>query len=96
MTSISRKERTKQMTLCLFPKILIPSDWTGDQAKAIVDFLDEISSAIWDTHEAKIMSAMNLDESLLERVAKEDDDAPSDDTRPRSQNQPDAYDDLPF
>ena len=77
------------MALCLFPKILIPSDWTGDQAKAIVDFLDEISSAIWDTHEAKIMSAMNLDESLLERVAKKD-DASSEATRL------DSYDDFPF
>ena len=77
------------MTLCLFPKILIPSNWTGDQAKAVVDFLDEISSAIWDTHESKIMSAMNLDESLLERAAKTD-DASSEIVRL------DSYDDLPF
>ncbi|MCP4605908.1 MAG: hypothetical protein GY847_36250 [Proteobacteria bacterium] len=69
MTSTNRKERTRQMTLCLFPKINIPPDWTGAQAKAIVDLLDEISTAVWDTHESQILDVIKREESLLKRAA---------------------------
>ncbi len=57
------------MALCLFQKVQIPSDWTGEQAKAIVDLLDEISTAVWDTHESAILDVIKRKESLLERAA---------------------------
>ena len=35
----------------------IPKNWTGDQALAVVEFLDEISAMIWFVHEIKMLDA---------------------------------------
>lgn len=40
-------------------QVTIPPDWTGDQALAVVEFLDDISNAIWKIHEQKILDFMN-------------------------------------
>ena len=34
---------------------LIPTTWTGEQANAVVVFLEEIVSAIWYAHENNIL-----------------------------------------
>jgi hypothetical protein len=62
-------------------KIDIPKEWTGDQAKAVWEFLvEEIGSAIWNVHEKSILEAMEREETMLERAARgeltDDDDYP--------------------
>ncbi len=39
-------------------KIQIPNDWTEQQAEAVVNFIDEILRAVWETHEDKIFNAI--------------------------------------
>ena len=36
----------------------IPRHWTGEQAKAVVDFLEDIVAAIWDTHEENLLHSL--------------------------------------
>ena len=31
-------------------KIQIPHDWTGNQAKTVIDLLENIALTIWDVH----------------------------------------------
>ncbi len=57
-------------------KVSIPPDWTGDQANAVIELLDDISTAIWEVHEKKIIDAMHRQESMLERAARGEDDEP--------------------
>jgi hypothetical protein len=80
-----------------FAKLQIPQEWTGEQAHAVVDLLDVISTAVWDVHELKIIEAMHKQETMLERAAKEnDDEMPPDAIYVRSQNPSDSDDDIPF
>jgi len=62
----------------IWTRFHIPPDWTGEQAKAVWELLDEISTAVWDAHEEKILDAMNREETRLERAARGDD--PPDDS----------------
>ncbi|MCP4606073.1 MAG: hypothetical protein GY847_37110 [Proteobacteria bacterium] len=39
--------------------VSIPKDWTGEQALAVIDIIDEISTAIWNLHDEKILKAIN-------------------------------------
>lgn len=39
----------------LLRKHSIPRTWTGEQALLVTDFLEQLSSAIWDIYEAKMM-----------------------------------------
>jgi len=67
-----------------FAKQQIPKWWTGEQAHAVVDLLDVISTAVWDVHEEKIIEAMHKREDMLQsrtsrstgsiQCAKADDD----------------------
>jgi hypothetical protein len=66
-----------------FAKQQIPKWWTGDQAHAVVDLLDVISTAVWDVHEDKIIEAMHKREDIRGRGEEEsDEDAPFDDDYP--------------
>jgi len=47
-----------------FSNIKIPKDWTGNQAKVIIEFLDEISTAIWNLYEDSILIAIQIDNNL--------------------------------
>jgi hypothetical protein len=67
------------MTIFQRDKIYIPEAWTGEQALAVWEFLEEIGSAIWDVHEKGILKAMNIKESMLIRAARGDDDFDDDD-----------------
>jgi uncharacterized protein YktA (UPF0223 family) len=62
----------------------IPRNWTGEQAKAVLDFLDEIASAIWDVHEKALFEEIEKEKVIWERNPLEDDDHARDE------------DDLPF
>lgn len=55
-------------------KIYIPTEWTGEQAKAVWELLDDIGSAIWDVHEKGILKAMHIENSMLKRAARGDND----------------------
>ncbi len=74
--------------------INIPEDWTGNQAIAVVEFLDELSAAIWSTHELKMLDAWH------NRVEKppdpDDDEMPPDAIYVGSQNPSTQEDDFPF
>ena len=50
------------MSLFLRDKIYIPEAWTGEQALAVWEFLEEIGAAIWDVHEKAILKAMNVED----------------------------------
>ena len=65
-------------------KIYIPTEWTGEQAKAVWELLDDITSAIWDVHEKGILKAMHIENSMLERAARGEHHEPFDE------------DDIPF
>jgi len=56
-----------------FTKLQIPKWWSGEQAHAVVELLDLISTAIWDVHELKIIEAMHKKEAMHEHLSKEDD-----------------------
>jgi hypothetical protein len=43
-------------------KFYIPEAWTGEQALAVQEFLEEIGTAIWNVHEKAILKAMNLED----------------------------------
>ena len=73
------------MTFFQKNKVYIPTEWTGEQAMAVWELLDEIGSAIWDVHEKAILKAMHIENSMLERAARGDDD-----------HEPINEDDLPF
>jgi hypothetical protein len=49
--------------------INIPEDWTGDQALAVVEFLDELSAAIWSTHELKMLDAWHDKQVITKQPA---------------------------
>ena len=61
------------MTFFQKDKVYIPTEWTGEQAMAVWELLDEIGSAIWDVHEKAILKAMHIENSMLERAARGDD-----------------------
>ena len=52
------------------PRFQIPQDWDVDQVEVIWDFLDELNSAIWETHEEKIIEAMHKKYSMPERSVR--------------------------
>lgn len=41
-----------------FSTISIPKDWTGEQANAVFDFLEDILTAIWETHETALIEIL--------------------------------------
>lgn len=51
----------------------IPTEWTGEQAKAVWEFIDEIGSAIWDAHEEEILEAADREQTNRARAARGDD-----------------------
>ncbi len=50
----------------------IPKHWTGAEANAVLEFLDNINTAIWNAHEEKILNVMQKQEFLREHNAKDD------------------------
>ena len=36
-------------------KVTIPKDWNADQAKLVLEFLDDIIAAIWHVHEEAVL-----------------------------------------
>jgi len=72
------------MTFYKNNKIHIPTEWTAEQAKAVWELLDDITSAIWDVHEKGILKAMHIEDSMLERAARGED------------HEPFEEDDIPF
>ena len=60
-------------------KIHIPPEWTAEQAHAVVEFLDDLSTAIWEIHEDKILEAMTKKETLLIKAARGEEDGCLDD-----------------
>ena len=62
MTTFKYKPRTK---------VEIPTDWTGEQAKIIWEFLvDEIAEAIYNRYGRQIERVIEKEETLLERAAR--------------------------
>jgi hypothetical protein len=60
-------------------KIYIPEAWTGEQALAVFEFLEEISAAVWDVHEKAILKAMNIKDPTLrslDQAAQPESDIP--------------------
>ena len=52
-------------------KVEIPTDWTGEQAKIIFEFLtEEIAEAIYNVHGERIERAVEKEETLLEKAAR--------------------------
>ncbi len=50
----------------------IPKDWTGDQALAVVEFLDEINAMIWFVHETKMLDAWHERNSKFTNSEEDD------------------------
>ena len=68
--------------------------WTGKQALAVVEFLDEISAAVWTVHEINMLDAWH--EKYAKESVPDADEIPPDqisDTSPKTRN---ADDDFPF
>lgn len=42
-------------------KIHIPEAWSGEQALAVYELLEEIGLAIWNVHEKAILKAMSIE-----------------------------------
>ena len=61
---------------------LVPPDWSGDQARAVVELLDDIASAVWDAHEDKILASFDREETRLVTAAEDDAGRPEDDGLP--------------
>ncbi len=52
-------------------EVEIPTDWTGEQAKTIWEFLtEEIAGAIYNVYGDRIEQAVEKKENLLERAAR--------------------------
>ena len=58
----------------ILTKVTIPPEWNGEQTLAVVEFLDEISTAIWETHDQKIVDAMNKRDLLLAHPIPDEDE----------------------
>jgi hypothetical protein len=62
------------MTTCKYKprtNIDIPTDWTGEQAKIIWEFLvEEIGTAIWNVYGDRIERVIEKEETLLECAAR--------------------------
>ncbi len=84
----------------ILTKVSIPPEWTGEQVLAVVEFLDEISTAIWETHDQKIVDAMNKRDWLLEHPIHDEDEGrplkPEDDLYYNQLAAPVSDDDYPF
>ena len=84
----------------ILTKVTIPLEWTGEHALTVVDFLDEISTAIWEVHDQKIVDAMNKRELLLENPIPDEDEGrplrPEDDLYHNRPATPLSDDDYPF
>ncbi len=65
-----------------YMNISIPIKWTGEQARLICDFLEEISAHIWQVHEHAILDT--IQSKNISRKTKEE-------KQPTNQNN-----DLPF
>ena len=75
--------------------INIPKNWTGDQALAVVEFLDEITAAIWNVHEPKMLDAWH--ERFDKNPEPDDyDQMPPDAVYIGTQNPSNLDDDFPF
>ena len=59
----------------LFPKVTIPPEWTGDQAKAVWEFLEELSAQIWQLHEEGILQAAQKRNSTTHEIHEPTEDA---------------------
>jgi|GEM_PF-3276396 len=71
MTTYKYKPRTS---------VEIPTDWTGEQAKIIWEFLvEEIAEAIYNLYGHRIERVIEKEETLLERAARAE---PTDDDYP--------------
>ena len=63
--------------------IHIPMNWTAEQATAVIDLLDEISTVIWNLHDEKIIEEMRKNQILSEHAEYDmDDPDPLDDDIP--------------
>ncbi|MCP4602135.1 MAG: hypothetical protein GY847_16730 [Proteobacteria bacterium] len=84
----------------ILTKVTIPTEWTGEQATAVVEFLDEISTVIWEAHDHKIVDTMNKRESQLEHPIPDEDEgrplSPEDDLYCNRPDPSVSDDDYPF
>ncbi len=55
-------------------KISIPKCWTGDEASAVLEFLDDINTAIWNAHEKKIINVMRKQHITSKHTARDDEE----------------------
>lgn len=60
-------------------KFPIPSHWSPEQAKAVWEILYDLSDAVWNAHENKILDAMHHQQSMPEPPATGADDFDDDD-----------------
>ena len=65
-----------KMKLYRFENVSIPTDWTGEQARAVVDFLEEICHAIWLIHERPIIEVYERQQDMLDSIIDDDDQMP--------------------
>lgn len=72
----------------------IPDKWTGDQALAVVEFLDEISAMIWSKHELKMLDAYHERYSKIAPDSEEADNVNL--TTKSATTAPKNTDDFPF
>lgn len=75
--------------------INIPKNWTGDQALAVVEFLDEITAAVWNVHEIKMLDAWH-EQNAANAVTDDDDEMLADAIYDIDPNTTSIDDDIPF
>ena len=74
--------------------INIPNHWTGKQALAVVEFLDEISAAVWTVHEINMLDAWH--EKYSKMPATDADETPADQICDTSSKKHSTDNDFPF
>ena len=70
-------------------------DWTGHQALAVVEFLDELSAAIWKIHEPKMLDAWHQ-RFESDNQSGQDEEMTPDPDDVYTQNPSSNNDDFPF
>jgi hypothetical protein len=63
--------------------VKIPADWNGEEAIAVVSFLDDVIRAVWRQHGKKIFEELSPGDAEFRCApALPDTDEPTDDTPP--------------
>ncbi len=64
------------MTKQMVTKIEIPKELTGKQATAVLKLLDNISTAIWEIHETKILKTIQQQNQIHSKSLNLENDLP--------------------